>query len=225
MGSSQPTQATIKNLDTGESLECRFRPKEYSLSKTNSWPKDQKAAHNSPVMTFGGGQPATLQMDLLFDTYADGQGGSQAKDVRKEYIDKLWKMMYVVKELKDKEKNKKGRPPKVQFNWGKALIFEAVITSLQVTFTLFLSDGTPVRATAKVTFQQIKDTENLPAQNPTSGGIGGERVWTVSEGDTLGYIAYQEYGDTSRWRLIAEANRLTSVRRLVPGTVLLVPNG
>lgn len=225
MSSSQPTPATIKNLETNEELKCRFRPKEYTLAKTNSWPKDQKAAHNAPVLTFGGGQPATLQMELLFDTYADGKGGSQSKDVRKEYIDKLWTMMYVDEKLGKKEKNKKGRPPRVQFNWGKALIFEAVITSLQVKFTLFLSDGTPVRATATVTFQQIKDTKSLPAQNPTSGGVGGERVWTVSEGDTLGWIAYQEYGDTSRWRGIAEANRLTAVRRLVPGTVLVVPNG
>src|SRR5262249_15477139 len=160
-------------------LKCRFRPKEYTLAKTNSWPKDQKAAHNSPVLTFGGGQPATLQMELLFDTYAAGKGGSQSKDVRKEFIDKLWTLMYVDKDLGKKEKNKKGRPPRVQFNWGKALTFEAVITSLQVKFTLFLSDGTPVRATATVTFQQIKDTKDLEPQNPTSGGIGGERIWTV----------------------------------------------
>jgi nucleoid-associated protein YgaU len=225
MGASQPVKAIIKNVDAGEELECCFRPKEYTFAKSNSWPKDQKAGHNAPVMSFGGGQPATLQMELLFDTYTQASGGAQPKDVRKEYTDKLWKMMHVVEKLKEKEKNKKGRPPKVLFTCGKAWTFEAVITQLQLKFTLFLPDGTPVRATATVTFQQVKDTENLPSQNPTSGGVGGERVWRVSEGDTLGWIAHQEYGDTSRWRLIAEANRLTDVRRLVPGTVLVVPNG
>jgi nucleoid-associated protein YgaU len=223
--SSQPAFAIIENVDANEKLKCRFRPKEYTFAKSNSWPKDQKAGHNAPVLSFGGGQPATLQMELLFDTYIDAKDGAQPKDVRKEYVDKLWKMMYVVAKLKDKEKNKKGRPPKVRFTWGKAWTFEAVITSLQVKFTLFLPDGTPVRATANVTFQQVQDTENLPSQNPTSGGIGGERVWTVAEGDTLGWIAYQEYGDSSRWRLIADANRLQTVRRLVPGSVLVVPNG
>jgi contractile injection system tube protein/LysM domain-containing protein len=226
MSSSPGAEAVIKNVDSGESLKCRFRPKEYTFAKTNSWPKDQKAGHNTPVFSFGGGQPATLQMELLFDTYIDAQDGAQPKDVREEYTNKLWKMMYVDKNLASKEKNKKGRPPKVQFQWGKAWTFEAVITSLQVKFTLFLSNGTPVRATATVAFQQILDTRDLmPPQNPTSGGVGGERVWTVTEGDTLGWIAYQEYGDTSRWRQIAEANRLTNVRRLVPGTVLVVPHG
>lgn len=223
--SSQPADAIIKNVDGKEELKCRFRPKEYTFTKANSWPKDQKAAHNSPVLSFGGGQPATLQMELMFDTYIDAKNGQQPKDVRKEYIDKLWKMMYVDKNLKEKQKNKQGRPPKVMFTCGKAWSFEAVITNLQVKFVLFLPDGTPVRATATVTFQQVKDTENLPSQNPTSGGIGGERLWRVTEGDTLAWIAHQEYGDTSRWRLIADANHLSDVRRLVPGTVLVLPNG
>lgn len=224
MSSSQPTYAIIKNMDANEELKCRFRPKEYTFSKSNSWPKDAKASHNAPVLSFGGGQPATLQMELMFDTYIDAKNGQQPKDVRTEYIDKLWKMMHVVEKLKEKQKNKQGRPPKVMFTCGKAWSFEAVITSLQVKFVLFLPDGTPVRATATVTFQQVKDTENLP-QNPTSGGVGGERVWRVTEGDTLGWIAHQEYGDTSRWRLIADANHLSNVRHLVPGTVLVVPNG
>jgi len=75
-----------------------------------------------------------------------------------------------------------------------------------------------------VTFQQIKDAALFPPQNPTSGGVGGERVWVVNEGDTLAWIAYREYGDSNQWRRIADANRLTQVRRLVPGTVLEIPN-
>ena len=52
----------------------------------------------------------------------------------------------------------------------------------------------------------------------------GERAWTVVEGDTLGWIAHREYGETRLWRRIADANRLGAVRRLVPGTVLVIPN-
>jgi len=121
-------------------------------------------------------------------------------------------------------KNKKGRPPRVRFQWGQAWSFDAVITSITQKFTLFKADGTPVRATLDVSFQQVKDASLYPAQNPTSGGIGGERVWTVREGDTLSAIAYAEYGDSNRWRPIADANRLTRVRRLKPGTLLAIPN-
>jgi hypothetical protein len=224
MSSAQLARAVIKTVE-GEKVEveCLFRPKEYTFAKTNTWPKDPKAKGDAPVLNFGGGNPATLTMELLFDTYQNARNGSSSKDVRAEYINKLWAMMSVDKSLKHK-KTQKARPPKVQFTWGKAWSFEAVLTSLSVKFTLFLPNGTPVRATANVSFQQVADTKDLP-QNPTSGGIGGERVWTVAPGDRLDRIAHVEYGDTSQWRLIAEANGLDGLRRLVPGSTLVIPNG
>ena len=126
--------------------------------------------------------------------------------------------------LKD-AKTHKSRPPKVRFVWGAAWSFDAVITSITQRFTLFAADGTPVRATMDVAFQQIKDARLFPPQNPTSGGFGGERQWTVRAGDTLSGIAYAEYGDPNAWRRIADANRLTQVRRLRPGVVLEIPHG
>jgi hypothetical protein len=224
MSGSSPAKAIIKSTEAGVTLECLFNPKEYQFAKANSWPADQKTGYNLPQLNFGGGQPATLQMELFFDTYAETRQGGAPRDVRKVYTDQLWKLMRVNAKLKDK-KIKRGRPPTVLFIWGNAWSFEAVITSLQLKFTLFHSDGTPVRATANVTFQEIKDKEQLAAQNPTSGGIGGERMWTVTDGDTLAWIAYKEFGDATQWRRIAEANRLSGVRDLAPGTVLVIPNG
>jgi nucleoid-associated protein YgaU len=162
-------------------------------------------------------------MELYFDTYADATNGATAKDVRKEYTDKLWKLMMVEPKTRD-PKSKKARPPRVRFQWGKAWSFNAVITSISQKFTLFAQDGTPVRATCTVSFQQEKDEAKLSPQNPTSGGDAPRHFWTVNEGDTLGWIAYQSYGVTSRWREIADANHLVGVRELVPGTVLVIPN-
>ena len=93
--------------------------------------------------------------------------------------------------------------------------------------TLRLQRGisqTELGGTLDVTFQQVQDKDQHPPTNPTSGGVGGERVWSVSEGDTLAWIAYKEYGDANRWRLIADANRLTKVRQLTPGMLLEIPN-
>jgi nucleoid-associated protein YgaU len=223
MSPSGLVKAVIMNVDAGYGVECLFNPKEYTYSKQNSWEQKPVTGANVPQVTFSGGQPATLQMDLFFDTYAQSING-QAQDVREAYTDKIWQLMMVDDKLKD-QKNKKGRPPTVRFQWGSSWSFNAVITSIQQKFTLFLSDGTPVRATLTVSFQQVQDDSQLPSQNPTSGGIGGERFWTVVEGDTLGWIAYKEYGDATRWRTIADANSLDDVRDLRPGTTLVIPNG
>jgi hypothetical protein len=214
-----PARAALVNIDSGgPPIPCMFNPNEYAFSKQNNWSLGQTKGSNMPRVEFGGGQPATLKLELFFDTYA------VKLDVRKEYTDAIWELTMVDEDLKDK-KNKKGRPPRVRFQWGKAWSFEAVITSISQRFTLFLEDGTPVRATLDVSFQQIKDEKFFPRQNPTSGGSGGGRLWTVRAGDTLAWISYKEFGDSTRWRLIAEANRLSSVRRLRPGTVLEIPGG
>jgi contractile injection system tube protein/LysM domain-containing protein len=214
-----PAKALIRTLD-GDKVEipCLFNPKEYSVSKSNKWSVPPAKGQQLGEYEFGGGDPAHMTLQLLFDTFESGQ------DVRKVYTDKVWKLMWVDQKLKDHQSGERGRPPRVQFQWGEAFGFEAVITSITQKFILFRENGVPVRATLDVSFQQIKDELFYPNQNPTSGGMGGGRQVTVKEGDTLTGIAYSEYGDSSRWRAIADANRLTQVRRLRPGLVLEIPN-
>jgi len=211
-------KALIINLDKGgQRITCLFNPTEYTFSKQNSWVQGNTSGRDMPSLEFSNGQPATLQLQLFFDTYAE------RADVRDAYTDAIWELMAVDTDLKD-PKTQKSRPPMVSFQWGKSWSFDAVITNISQKFTLFLDDGTPVRATLDVNFQQVKDTRQLRPQNPTSGGVGGERVWTVGAGDTLAWIAYKEYGDSTRWRPIAAANRLLNVRRLTPGMRLVIPN-
>src|SRR6185369_13930034 len=52
------------------------------------------------------------------------------------------------------------RPPKCVLYWGKRTLFLGVIKSVKETITLFLDDGTPVRATVECTFQEVSsDTD------------------------------------------------------------------
>lgn len=225
------TPATIRDDDHGITVECMFNPKEYTFSKQNTWTSKERKGSNLARFDFGSGQPTTLQMQLFFDTYSNIKNGSEEggtpKDVRKAFTEAIWGMLKVDSHLPDlsgSAKHNKGRPPVVIFQWGSTWTFKAVITSIKERFTLFLADGTPVRSTLDVTFQQIQDKQDLPPTNPTSGGVGGERVWTVNEGDTLAWIAYKEYGDPNLWRSIADANKLTRVRQLIPGMTLEIPN-
>ena len=226
-GTSLTTATIIDQDHPGKIVKCMFNPKEYSFSKQNSWKQVDSKGTNIGQNEFSNGQPTTLQMQLFFDTCANVKNGTAMggtpKDVRKAYTGAIWEMMKVDPALSN-HKSKKGRPPVVIFQWGSTWTFKAVITSIRERFTLFLSNGTPVRSTLDVTFQQIQDEKWYPSTNPTSGGVGGERIWTVNEGDTLAWIAYKEYGDSNLWRLIADANKLTRVRQLMPGITLEIPN-
>ena len=61
------------------------------------------------------------------------------------------------------------------------------------------------------------------AQNPTTRGTAGLRSHIVQDGDSLHSIAYESYGDPTRWREIALANEIDNPLRLRRGSSLNVP--
>jgi len=74
-----------------------------------------------------------------------------------------------------------------------------------------------------IDLQQIADPAAYARQNPTSGGGVAPKTRTVHAGDRLDLIAWEEYGDATRWRLIAEANDITDPLHLPSGQVLAIP--
>src|SRR5215213_2226160 len=185
--------ALIVKLDkagktSGPPIKVMFRPKELNISKQNNWQASNSPKTNAPKFEFKGGGAETLKLQLFFDTYIDKE------DVREKYTTAIYRLMRIDEESRDK-KTKKGRPPTVRFQWGKTVGFNAVITNISQRFSLFLPDGTPVRAVLDVSFQEVE--EDYKKQNPTSGGVGGERHWLVKVGDTLAFIAFNEYGDSN----------------------------
>lgn len=209
-------KATITNLDTNDSIECMFNPKEYTFTKSNNWSQSKTKGKNVPKLEFNGGNPTDLKVQLFFDTYESGE------DVRKKYTNAIWQLAMVNKDKQD-PKTKKSQPPKCEFRWGSMWSFKAVLADVTQKFTLFLPDGTPVRATLDVTFRQTEDEGLFPKQNPTSGGMPGHRTRIVKAGETLDWIASQEYGEAKYWRYIAEINRIDNPFQMKPGTVLQLP--
>ena len=133
----------------------------------------------------------------------------------------LWKLMES-KTRQGSGNNNKVPPPEVAVEWG-VFKFVSVITNMTQRFTLFKQDGTPVRAKVEVTFTQHKDVNDYPSQNPTSGGGPLERVHTVIAGDRLDTIAYAAYGDSTKWRLIAEHNNIDNPFALRTGEHIAIP--
>lgn len=208
-------KARIIKLDPPrEEIQCLFNPNEYTFSKRNTWTKKEVKGKNVPELEFGGGDSMTLKMQLFFDTYATGG------DVR-DITNRIWKLMSIDPQLTDMTSGK-GRPPMVEFQWGSTWSFQAVITDISQKFTLFRSDGKPVRATLDVTFLQAKEDGKYPGQNPTTIGQPGYRRRMVKEGDSIDWIAFDEYGDSAMWRFIADTNNLDNPHRLRVGQVLAI---
>jgi hypothetical protein len=205
-----------KEVGGGTAISCMFNPFEYSVSKSNSFQEKPKNDADTPQGEFFKSGAQMLKLVLLFDTYESGADVSQVTN-------KMWKFM-LTKDQGQSSHNEKVAPPQVAFEWG-VFKFVSYITSMTHKFTLFKNDGTPVRASVDVTFTQYTDVNDYPNQNPTSGGGPIERVWLIIAGDRLDTIAAQVYRDATKWRLIAEHNRLTNPLVLRPGQQLRIPPG
>jgi hypothetical protein len=207
---------TVQGEDPEVVITCLFNPNEYTFRKTNRWTANETAGEDIPDIQFGGGDSATLTKQLFLDTSTTGG------DVR-DVVDQVRTLMEVNPDLTG-HSSVQGRPPFVEFQWGQTWSFKAVITSVTEHFTLFRDDGVPIRATLDIEFLQgeIRNENQTRAQNPTTVGKPGYRHWIVSEGDTIDWIAFTEYGDASKWRYIADINNLDAPDRLRPGQALAI---
>src|SRR5579875_2144698 len=104
MSDATMVHARIINLDDkGHSeVECMFNPTRYTLTKSNTWSAGHTKGSNIPPLEFSSGGPATLTMQLFFDTYRNAKSG-KADDVRKVYTQKILNLMLVDEKLKDKK--------------------------------------------------------------------------------------------------------------------------
>lgn len=197
----------LNGKNEGEKIECAFNPSEYRLQKSVGY-TDHKTLLNVPISQFTNGAADLLSMELFFDSTSD------ESDVRTAAIDTLDSLLEVDGEL--------HAPPRCRFVWGGGLDFKAVLVEADKRFTRFLPSGVPVRAWVAVTFKQYEDTE-LQKSTIKHESTDKMKQWTVTEGETLWFIAAKEYGDASHWRTIAEANNLENPRLLESGTKLSLP--
>jgi hypothetical protein len=118
--------------------EVVLNPEEFTIDKSVSWKKGSDVANDAPTLEFTASEPEELSCELMFD-------GFETRDnVYTKNIQPIESLIAVDPGLK--------RPPMVSVTFGSAALpqFRGVISSVATKYTMFLSDGTPVRATVNV---------------------------------------------------------------------------
>ncbi len=206
MGLSKLTLQAVDGAKANQAITALFNPKEYTISKSVPWNPHASSGLDAPEMQFTTGQGETLALELFFDTY-------EAKSNVRDHTDKLHTLALIDATL--------HRPPMVLVTWGK-LTFKGVVESLNHRFTMFLEDGTPVRATCTLSMREAKtaseQAEEKKLQSPDHA-----KLHAVRRGETLQSIAGSEYDDPAEWRRIADANGIDDPFRLEPGLKLVIP--
>jgi hypothetical protein len=191
-------------------VDFMFNPAEYTITKQNNYSPGNEVGRSSPDNKFHQGSPRTMNVKLYFDTYQDGPS---AESVDK-YVSALFKLMEVEEGDQDPP-----APPFVEFKWG-TLTFKARLTNLSVSYTLFMPDGTPVRATATVTLAEKVD-EKVVLQ--TAGRAWeGRTVRKTADGSIIG-MAAKFTSDPANYRVIAAVNNIENPLKVKNGITIQIP--
>jgi hypothetical protein len=204
-------KAVITPLD-GKDIPVLFNPTQYQVTEANQFAEVGIPGVGAPPLQFVRGTARTLSMQLFFDTYDPVQDGvKQGSNVR-NYTDQIVNLLAL--------NSKTHSPPICRFSWAH-LTFVGVLEKADQTFTLFMPDGTPVRATVDVTFKELGQEQADQARDLFSADFA--KHYVVRRGDTLSNIAADQYGDPALWRPIAEENELDDPLALEPGQSLVIP--
>jgi Contractile injection system tube protein/LysM domain len=217
----------------GETIEALFNPGEITVVSSATWNQEHPAVYSGPSaadvdVEFQSVEARTLSIDLFFDTYESRAAMTfkdavvsllptavserEATDVRR-YTERVAELAAVDRAL--------HRPPVCDLRWGVFDVFTGVLTNLNQRFTLFLEDGTPVRATLTCSFLEVSPEPKRRTGELQSSDVA--KIRRVRRNDTLQSIAAEEYRDPALWRHIARANAIVNPRDLKPGTMLTIP--
>ncbi|MCK6436748.1 CIS tube protein [Rivihabitans pingtungensis] len=112
-------------------------------------------------------------------------------------------------------------PNYLQVVWG-GLAFKCRLTSLNIDYTLFDSNGAPLRAKLTPSFEQYLSPDDL-AKLSGKNSPDMTHIRTVAAGDTLPLMCQRIYGDSRHYLMVANHNGLIRFRQLEPGQRIVFP--
>jgi hypothetical protein len=218
--------ATFSNGDM-DIYDFQYNPAEFSLEKAVQTREITIPGLDSPLLQFISGQNEKLTLELFFDTTDSGMGATAVSVTTK--TDPFYSLAKI--------EPGGHTPPLVSFVWNskfpgdslpswtgnqRRTDFTGMIESIRQKFSLFSSQGVPLRAVLTIVIKEYKTLQeqmsklNLSSPDRTHSHI-------IRNGETLSAISGSYYHKPGDWRAIADANEIEDPRRLTPGTFLVIP--
>jgi LysM repeat protein len=189
-----------------------INPDKYTHSYEIAYNQEQGIGTPNASIKYQKSSPQGLNFELIFD--GTGVLNSSRTDVAAD-ITNFKKIAYDYN-------GDIHKPNYLKLIWGKGINFRCQLTSLNVNYSMFRSDGSPLRARATVDFKEYLNPTQVTA-NAANSSPDLTHEWLVKAGDTLPAITSQIYGDSSYYLKVATYNNLDNFRYLKPGTTLYLP--
>lgn len=202
---------------SSETITCCFNPSQYTISNKASYSEVNTSPQNT--ISFQSVNLRELKVTLYFSSVNNAQlyANSEISILEVEPVTKTTQKIIAALNVNGKT----HCPPLVAFQWGN-LDFQGYITSAVETYTMFDRSGKPIRCKMDLDIKEFCDNTLSKKKEPFSSPD--RTKWTtMTESMSLWQIAYQEYGDTEKWRLIANANQITNPLQVKIGQMIKIP--
>ena len=202
-----------------------LNPEKYTYKYQIEQNDDQAQGTSGVAPRFNKALPEDLDLEFVFDRTgvvtdygaAGKEDDKTFKDEGRGVIDDVEHFKKVVFDYNGEE----HRPNYLVISWG-TLLFKGTLASMDLTFKLFKSDGTPLRAVASAKFKGfVEDNLRVAMENSSSPDL--THVREVKEGDTLPLMTHRIYGDSKYYLEVAKANKLLNFRKLKVGQKIFFP--
>lgn len=196
-----------------------INPEKYSHNYKICWNDVQAQGSPGGSPNFNKIPSDTVKFELVFD--GTGVVPTKLPGVLPFTSDGIVEQIDAFKKLVFNYNGNIHSPNFLKLSWG-TLLFKCRLQSLEVAYTLFKPDGTPLRARANATFIGYNDeTELALAAKKSSPDV--THVVTVKAGETLPLLCYRIYGSSALYTQVARVNGLVDFRAIPSGTQLVFP--
>ncbi len=201
---------------TGDTCTVQINPASYTHEHTIEYNKFQPVGSPGTSVWYKGTPPEKVSFDIYFDATGAVSTSSlfASQTPVADQIDSFKEVCFTYN-------GSIHEPNYLIISWG-TLVFKCKLTSMNISYTLFQSDGTPLRAKLTVAFEGAISADDIASEADNQSPDLTHMV-VVKEGDTLPLICYKIYGDSSYYPEVAAYNNVLNFRDIEPGTTLYFP--
>jgi hypothetical protein len=193
-----------------------------SFTQTFKVNADTSHGHGNPgtEAKYKSTEPEQLKLEFILDgsKTMEGYGGENKDYISRKVHDQLEDLKKCVYNFDGKI----HRPRFLVVMWGSEINFKCVLSNLDLNYTLFEPDGSPLRVKVSATFLAHKSREQLLAESKAS-SPDLTHFRKVKQGDRLDLLTNSIYNNPKYFMQIGKVNGLTTLRQVIPGTNLYFP--
>jgi nucleoid-associated protein YgaU len=195
----------------GEPFKVYLNPKPYKRGHTITYNECKPAGSSGANIRFSGMEAESISFEFVFD--ATGVVPGSTTDLEGQIT--------AFKEVVYSFNGDIHSPNYLKLSWGK-LLFKGRLTKLDIEYTFFQPNGTPLRATVKADFKEFTDAKTIALEeNKSSPDLTHIRI--VKDGDTLPLMCYRIYGDSTYYLEVARHNNMDTFTDITPGMKIYFP--